>query len=155
MTDPRQSRIDYNDPDRQNREQADEQAQAQAYAEAARHDAYHERASEGSDRDNRPDPTLITPDDTQDVVDHMTDMDHGGRIDMNAYAGEPESMDDEDGTGQTGAPEESRHPGSGAGVGTGADTVSDEALKRGLTPGEMMASEEPEETTRLPDADGD
>ena len=39
----------------------------------------------------------LMDDSTQDLVDHMRDMERSGRIDMSAFAGEP-NMDDEDDT---------------------------------------------------------
>jgi len=45
----------------------------------------------------KPDPYAILPDDSQDLVDHMTDMERSGRIDMGAFDGE-DNMDDEDGS---------------------------------------------------------
>lgn len=87
--------LDFNDPDARNSEQADEDAQAQTVAEDA------ERAptdtAEESERGGRGDPSRLVPDDKSDLVEHMKDMDHSGRIDMDAFEGE-ENMDDEDGS---------------------------------------------------------
>jgi hypothetical protein len=38
----------------------------------------------------------LMDDSTQDLVDHMRDMEQSGRIDMDAYRGEPNHDDDED-----------------------------------------------------------
>ena len=75
-------------PEAINREQRDDPAQAQSVAE----DARTERALEDSDKT----PARGETDDAQDLVDHMRQMDHAGRIDMDAYRGE-RSDDDEDG----------------------------------------------------------
>lgn len=74
-------------PEAHNSEQDDEQAQAQTVAS----DASALRKG---------DPTASVKRDTTetpDVVDLMRDMESSGRIDMGAYAGEP-NMDDEDET---------------------------------------------------------
>ena len=88
---------DINDPDTQNAEQDDTASQAQTVAEEALFRGARTRQGEGSVHGGRPDPTQLLPDDAQDVVDHMTDMDESGRIDMDAFAGE-DNMDDEDGS---------------------------------------------------------
>lgn len=88
---------DFNDPDRQNVEQDDTESQAQTVADEALFRGERPREGEGSVHGGRPDPTQILPDDAQDVVDHMIDMDNSGRIDMDAFAGE-DNMDDEDGS---------------------------------------------------------
>ncbi len=75
-------------PEAINREQDDEEAQAQTVAEAAR----HERPLADSVKVSSGDPS----DDVQDLVDHMTQMERSGQIDMDAYRGE-RSDDDEDG----------------------------------------------------------
>jgi len=85
------------EPDRDNAEQDDEGAQAQEVAQEALMRGDRPRESAGSEHGGRSDPTQILPDDAQDLVDVMTDMDHSGRIDMGAYDGE-EPMDDEDGS---------------------------------------------------------
>lgn len=88
---------DYNDPDAQNAEQDDGAVQAQQVAEEALREGYHHRESDGSEHGGRSNPAQIIPDDVQDVVDHMEDMERSGRIDMDAYDGE-DNMDDEDGS---------------------------------------------------------
>jgi hypothetical protein len=89
---------DYNDPDAQNAEQDDESAQAQDVAEEALKHGYRAREGEGgTEHGGKTNPAQIIPDDVQDVVDHMEDMDRSGRIDMDAFEGE-ENMDDEDGS---------------------------------------------------------
>lgn len=75
-------------PEAINREQKDEEAQAQSVAEAAR----RERPL----GDSRKAKARYEDDDTEDLVDHMRQVERSGRIDMDAYRGE-RSDDDEDG----------------------------------------------------------
>lgn len=88
---------DFNDPDRQNAEQDESGTQAQDVAADALADPARSTRDEATEHGGRPDPAALVPDDTQDVVDHMTDMARSGRIDMDAFDGE-EPMDDEDGS---------------------------------------------------------
>mgnify|MGYP001014442188 CR=1 FL=1 len=88
-------------PENSNSEQDDEGAQAQTVAdEASGHgtDAFgledSEKVGDGGDSD-----------DVQDLVDHMNQMVSSGRIDMDAYRGEP-NFDDEDGAFGPGADED-------------------------------------------------
>ncbi len=75
-------------PEAINREQEDEDAQAQAVAEAAQRERpLTESVKVGSGE---------ASDDVQDLVDHMSQMEKSGEIDMDAYRGE-RSDDDEDG----------------------------------------------------------
>ncbi|MDO7836594.1 hypothetical protein Q4610_16225 [Sphingobium sp. HBC34] len=76
----------------ENSEQADAGTQAQDVADDAR--ARSTDLSEDSERGGRSNPAQIIPDDTEDLVEKMEAMNRSGRIDMDAYAGEP-SMDDE------------------------------------------------------------
>ncbi|MEC3912616.1 hypothetical protein U5A82_19700 [Sphingobium sp. CR2-8] len=83
-------------PDREleeNSEQAEAGTQAQDVADDAA--ARSTDLSEDSERGGKPNPAQIIPDDTEDLVEKMEAMNRSGRIDMDAYAGEP-SMDDED-----------------------------------------------------------
>lgn len=78
-------------PETHNDEQDDEQSQAQEIAEEARNkdDAWSPLDSvkvKGGLDDNS----------TQDLIDHMRDMEQSGRIDMDAYAGEENLDDNED-----------------------------------------------------------
>ncbi|HNW18328.1 MAG TPA: hypothetical protein PKK17_07410 [Sphingorhabdus lacus] len=80
-----------------NREQADEDTQAQTVAgEAMTHSQAPNLSGEDSEHGGTPNPAQIIPDDTQDVVDHMEQMERSGQIDMDAYRGE-RSDDDEPG----------------------------------------------------------
>ena len=47
------------------------------------------------------DPAQIIPDDVPDLVERMNDMNRSGRIDMDAYAGEPQMDDEDDAFGTT------------------------------------------------------
>ena len=96
QTDPKHRPADVNDPDAQNAEQDDAASQAQQVAEDALRNPYRGGDVE-TEHGGRADPTELIPDDTQDLVDHMNDMNRSGRIDMDAFDGE-ENMDDEDGS---------------------------------------------------------
>lgn len=76
-------------PETVNTEQQDAESQAQSVAEEAR-----TRATSvlGLGKSEKPSSGL-DPDDTQDLVDHLEQMDSSGAIDMSAYDGE-ETMDD-------------------------------------------------------------
>lgn len=89
---------DYNDPDAQNAEQRDE-GQAQDVAQ----DALDIRAdrSEDSERGGTDDPSDLIPQDTPDLVEKMNEMVTSGRLDNDAFAGEPMLDDEEDILGQT------------------------------------------------------
>ncbi|MFM5931379.1 MAG: hypothetical protein ACKOPQ_10755 [Novosphingobium sp.] len=78
-------------PEAHNVEQDDEMAQAQQVAEDSG------MASDASPLDSEKVGSGIEGEDTQDLIDHMRDMEESGRIDMSAFAGEP-NMDDEDET---------------------------------------------------------
>jgi hypothetical protein len=83
-------------PESVNREQDDE-PQAQDVAE----DALHPGEGLGDSRHGPGDRTQIMPDDTPDLVDKMNEMVRSGRIDNDAYAGEPMHDDEEDILGDT------------------------------------------------------
>lgn len=78
-------------PEAHNSEQDDEMAQAQQVAEEAGN------PDDPSPLDSEKVRSGIEGEDTQDLIDHMRDMESSGRIDMGAFAGEP-NMDDEDET---------------------------------------------------------
>lgn len=88
-----------NDPDRENSEQAEEGTQAQDVAEDARRRSTD--LSEDSVHGGRRNPAQIIPDDVPDLVDKMNEMNRSGRIDNDAYAGEPMMDDEEDQFGDT------------------------------------------------------
>ncbi len=85
------TRNDSYDPDRENSEQDETGTQAQDVAEDARRDA-EERLSE-SDPAPADDPADLVPRDVPDLVEKQKDMARSGRIDMDAFRGEPK-MDD-------------------------------------------------------------
>ncbi|MCP1468964.1 hypothetical protein J3E64_000635 [Sphingobium sp. OAS761] len=89
-------------PDREfdeNSEQADADAQAQTVTEDAAHRSTD--LSEDSEHGGRPNPAQIVPDDVEDLVDKMNAMNRSGRIDNDAFAGEPQMDDEEDALGPT------------------------------------------------------
>jgi hypothetical protein len=83
-------------PETHNEEQDDDLDQAQRVAEDARNrDDWSspldsEKVHGGLDEEDAP----------QDLIDHMRDMGQSGRIDMGAYAGEPNMDDNEDKYGE-------------------------------------------------------
>ena len=78
-------------PEATNREQDDEGAQAQTVAAQA----MNEDPSSPLDSEKYGQSEVLD-DSSQDLVDHMRDMESSGRIDMDAYRGEP-NMDDNPG----------------------------------------------------------
>ncbi|GAA0270143.1 hypothetical protein GCM10009127_07740 [Alteraurantiacibacter aestuarii] len=81
-------------PETFNDEQDDESSQAQVIAEDAR--LLTEDTESPTESTKGPNKSGIMGDSTQDLVDHMRDMESSGRIDMSAYRGEPNFDDDED-----------------------------------------------------------
>lgn len=82
-------------PETYNDEQDDDgDAQAQQIAEEAR-ERTPATSSPLDSRKGAGDSGLMD-DSTQDLVDHMRDMEQSGRIDMEAYRGEPNHDDNED-----------------------------------------------------------
>ena len=77
-------------PDTFNDEQDDEGAQAQTLANEA---LGRNPGDYGSPTESRKVGGNFDGDSTQDLVDHMRDMERSGRIDMGAYRGE-DNMDD-------------------------------------------------------------
>ena len=82
-------------PETHNDEQEDERSQAQSIAEEARN-----KDGEASPLDSIKVNGGIDEDSTQDLIDHMRDMEQSGRIDMDAYAGEENLDDNEDKYGE-------------------------------------------------------
>jgi len=82
-------------PELHNDEQDDESSQAQSVAEEARN-----KDGETSPLDSTKVHRGIDDDSTQDLIDHMRDMEQSGRIDMGAYAGEENLDDNEDKYGE-------------------------------------------------------
>ena len=79
-------------PETHNEEQDDESSQAQDVAE----DALHPDAGTPTESTKHKKGAYEDDDSTQDLVDHMRDMESSGRIDMGAYRGEPNMDDDDD-----------------------------------------------------------
>jgi hypothetical protein len=78
-------------PETHNDEQDEHLSQAQEIAEEARN-----KDGEPSPLDSAKVAGGIDGDSTQDLIDHMRDMEQSGRIDMGAYAGEENLDDNED-----------------------------------------------------------
>ncbi|QPC98525.1 hypothetical protein [Qipengyuania soli] len=76
-------------PETHNDEQDDERSQAQTVAEQAQRD----HSSSPTESIKSSNESGLMGDTTQDVIDHMRDMESSGRIDMGAYDGES-NMDD-------------------------------------------------------------
>lgn len=89
-------------PETFNSEQEDEEAQAQAIAD----DAQNLSPDSPGLSDSEKVKSGLDDDDTEDLVDHMNQMESSGIIDMSAYRGE-ETMDDlENRYGQAGVADE-------------------------------------------------
>ena len=90
-------------PETHNDEQDDHRSQAQEVAEQAR-EVTSETGSptESIKSDNS---SGLMGDSTQDTVDHMRDMESSGRIDMDAYTGEPNHDDNVDKYGKARKPD--------------------------------------------------
>jgi hypothetical protein len=82
-------------PDAPTDDGADSQAQTVA-DDAIRALAGESQGYAGSDHGGNTNPAQIIPDDEQDVVDHMQQMERSGQIDMDAFRGE-RNDDDESG----------------------------------------------------------
>jgi hypothetical protein len=89
-------------PETHNSEQDDEPAQAQTVAAEAMADNPNYQNGENGVHGGQPNPAAINPDDTQDVVDHMNQMQQSGNIDMDAYRGERNDDDDTEALGAQG-----------------------------------------------------
>ncbi|WP_394270026.1 hypothetical protein [Qipengyuania sp.] len=81
-------------PETHNDEQDDHRSQAHEVAE----EALRRTPAAGSPTESTKHKSAVDLDDdsTQDLVDHMRDMESSGRIDMSAYRGEPNMDDNED-----------------------------------------------------------
>ena len=83
-----------------NSEQDDEAAQAQTVADDAIRGIADRDVAEESEHGGSSNPAQIVPDDTQDLVDHMNQMERSGQIDMDAYRGERSDDDEPDTLGE-------------------------------------------------------
>lgn len=79
-------------PETHNSEQDNEDSQAQTVAD----DAQEPKLRSPTESKKGPNDSDLMNDSTQDIVDHMRDMESSGNIDMRAYAGEPNLDDNED-----------------------------------------------------------
>lgn len=80
-------------PETHNSEQEDASSQAQTVAATA--DMSRQQQHSPTESTKGPGDSGLLGDSTQDLVDHMRDMESSGRIDMDAYRGEPSLDDDE------------------------------------------------------------
>ncbi|WP_137680321.1 hypothetical protein [Aurantiacibacter suaedae] len=80
-------------PEVHNSEQDDAPTQAQSVADRAGEIRQQMRSPTESTKG--PNETNVLGGSKQDLVDHMRDMESSGRIDMNAFRGEPAHDDDE------------------------------------------------------------
>ena len=81
-------------PELHNSEQDDEPEQSQTVAEEAL--AGGARKASPLDSVKSDEPGEVMDDSSQDLIDHMRDMEQSGRIDMGAFRGEPNHDDNED-----------------------------------------------------------
>ena len=96
-------------PETHNDEQDDHRNQAQEVSEQARKASAHTSSPTESTKsaDNTP-----LDNSKQDTVDHMRDMESSGRVDMDAYAGEPNHDDNVDKYGKERKPDGLRGDGT-------------------------------------------
>lgn len=90
-------RVPANAPE-DNAEQVDA-GQAQDIADQAMNAV--DEGYELSEHGGRPNPAAVMPDDVPDLIDKMNEMVSSGRIDMDAFAGEPMHDDDAEALGDT------------------------------------------------------
>jgi len=88
-------------PETHNDEQDDHREQAQEVAEEARDPARHSP----TESEKGPNSSGLMDDSTQDTIDRMRDMESSGRIDMDAYRGEPNHDDNVDKYGKARKPD--------------------------------------------------
>jgi hypothetical protein len=86
-------RLTDNDPEFDNAEQDDEPEQSQTLADEALRGGRRESSPLDSEKVGGGE---IDDDSTQDLIDHMRDMEQSGRIDMSAFEGEENHDDNED-----------------------------------------------------------
>ena len=97
-------------PETHNDEQDDHRNQAQEVAEEAKGVTTETRSpTESGKGDNK---SGLMGDSTQDTIDHMRDMESSGRIDMDAYRGEPNHDDNVDKYGKEHKPDGLRGDGT-------------------------------------------
>lgn len=97
-------------PETHNDEQDDHRNQAQEVAQQARQVTPQTGSpTESAKSDNK---SGLRGDSTQDTVDHMRDMESSGRIDMDAFKGEPNHDDNVDKFGKAAKPDGLRGDGT-------------------------------------------
>ncbi len=90
-------------PETHNDEQDDHRGQAQEVAQQAQH--LTEKTASPTDSSKVTDSIAVQGASRQDMVDHMRDMESSGRVDMDAYAGEPNHDDNERKYGKDSGPD--------------------------------------------------
>lgn len=90
-------------PETHNDEQDDHRNQAQKVSADAQ--AQTEETASPTESTKGPNKSDLLGDSTQDVIDHMRDMESSGRIDMDAFRGEPNHDDNEGKYGKGHKPE--------------------------------------------------
>lgn len=97
-------------PETHNDEQDDGHSQAQRVSQQAQ-DLTEETRSPTESKKG-PNKSGLMGDSTQDTIDHMRDMESSGRIDMDAYRGEPNHDDNVDKFGKQAKPDGLKGDGS-------------------------------------------
>ena len=97
-------------PEMHNDEQDDHRNQAQEVSKEAQ--ALTEETGSPTESTKGPNASGLMGDSTQDTVDHMRDMESSGRIDMDAFKGEPNHDDNVDKYGKDGKPDGLRGDGT-------------------------------------------
>jgi hypothetical protein len=105
-------------PELHNAEQDDEMEQAQSVAAEA---GYADAEASPLDSVKADQPGEVMDDASQDLIDKMRDMEQSGRIDMDAYRGEPNHDDDTDKYGPESKLEDLPGDGSDEGNALGED----------------------------------
>lgn len=90
-----------NIPGSSNSAQDEEAAQAQTVSDDAIRAIADRSANLESEHGGTTNPAQINPDDTQDVLDHMNQMERSGKIDMDAYRAERSDDDEPDSFGES------------------------------------------------------
>ncbi len=97
-------------PETHNDEQDDHRSQAQEVTEQAR--ALTPGTGSPTESVKGPGESGLMNDSTQDIIDRMKDMESSGRIDMDAYRGEPNHDDNVDKYGKPAKPDGLRGDGT-------------------------------------------
>ena len=97
-------------PETHNDEQDDHRSQAQEVTEQA--ETLTEETRSPTESEKGPNKSGLMGDSTQDTIDHMRDMESSGRVDMDAYRGEPNHDDNVDKFGKDKKPDGLRGDGT-------------------------------------------